>query len=190
MFENFKQYWNDYGLEFLAISSLIIIVCLFIYNWITNKNGSYSRGLRFNNNNFNNFNMPPKDSFYNYRQHTPRDSKLELACKYHLENIFGKPFYKIRPDFLKNPETGRNLEIDLFNKELALAIEIQGVQHYKFSPKFHLTQQNFIDQQYRDQLKAQKCRNFGITLIEIPYHIKEKDLRSYLMTKLREHRLI
>jgi hypothetical protein len=114
MFENFKQYWNDYGLEFLAILSLIIIVCLFIYNWITNKNGSYSRGLQFNKNYFNNFSMPPKDSFYNYRQHTPRDSKLELACKYHLENIFRKPFYKIRPDFLKNPETGRNLEIDLF----------------------------------------------------------------------------
>ena len=188
MFDKYKQLWNDYGMEILAFLSLIIIIILFIYNFITKKNGTFSKSLNFNKNIL--FRNLPKDSFYNYREHTLRDSKLELACKYHLENIFQKPFYKIRPNFLKNHETGRNLEIDLFNKDLGLAVEIQGIQHYKFSPRFHLTQQNFIDQQLRDQMKAQKCKNFGITLIEIPYNIKERELHSYLIKKLRENNFI
>jgi hypothetical protein len=95
MFEKYKQYWNDYGLETLAILSIIIIIVLFIYNWFSNKKGTYSEKP------ISKFNLPPKDSFYNYRQHTVRDSKLELLTKNHLETIFQKPFFKIRPEFLK-----------------------------------------------------------------------------------------
>ena len=113
-----------------------------------------------------------------------------MLVKYHIENIFNSPFYKIRPNFLKNEATGRNLEIDLFNKELGLGIEIQGIQHYKFSPRFHLSQQQFIEQQQRDQLKLHKCRQFGITIIEVPYHIKEKEVRNYLITQLKFHKFL
>lgn len=82
------------------------------------------------------------------------------------------------------------MEIDLFCKELNLAVEIQGVQHYKFSPKFHLTQQHFQEQQQRDQMKAHKCRQHGIRLIEIPYHVKDRDVRTYLQRKLREQGIL
>lgn len=184
MFEKYKQYWNDYGLEILAILSIIIIIVLFIYNWFTNKKGTYSDRP------ISKFNLPPKDSFYNYRQHTVRDSKLELLTKNHLETIFQKPFFKIRPEFLKNESSGRNLEIDLFNKELGLAVEIQGIQHYKFSPRFHLTPQQFLEQQQRDQKKALKCREYGIKLIEVPYYIKERDLYQFLIQKLKQERLL
>lgn len=184
MFEKYKQYWNDYGLETLAILSIIIIIVLFIYNWFTNKRGTYSERP------ISKFNLPPKDSFYNYRQHTVRDSKLELLTKNHLETIFQKPFFKIRPEFLKNESTGRNLEIDLFNKDVGLAVEIQGIQHYKFSPKFHLSSQQFIEQQERDQKKALKCRQYGIKLIEVPYYVKERDLYQFLIQKLKQEQLI
>jgi hypothetical protein len=107
-----------------------------------------------------------------------------------LETIFQKPFYKIRPDFLKNEQSGRNLEIDLFNKDLGLAVEIQGIQHYKFSPRFHLTPKHFEEQQQRDQQKALKCRQYGIKLIEVPYHVKERELYQYLIKKLRAERMI
>jgi len=185
MFETFQKYWNDYGLEFLAILSVSIIIILFMYNYATNKRGTYSNGSKRLY-----FGPPPKDSYYNYRDHTPRDSKLELLIKYHLEDIFREPFYKIRPDFLKNEATGRNLEIDLFNKNLGFGVEIQGIQHYKFSPRFHLSEQNFIEQQKRDQLKLRKCENIGIKIIEIPYHVKEKDARSYLIKQLRLKNLL
>lgn len=187
MFEQFKHYWEDYGLEGLAILAGIVIIVLFLYNWFTNKQGTYADNLSQFRSRSPTFGPMPKDPFMNYRQHTVRDSKLELSVKYHLEDMFQRPFYKIRPDFLKNEATGRNLEIDLFNKELNLAIEIQGVQHYKFSPKFHLTEQHFREQQQRDQIKAHKCRQYGIQLIEIPYHVKERDVRMYLQQKLREN---
>jgi hypothetical protein len=32
----------------------------------------------------------------------------------------------VRPDFLKNPATGRNLEIDCFNNQLKIGLEYQG----------------------------------------------------------------
>jgi hypothetical protein len=192
MFEKFNRYWEEYGLEGLAIFAGIVIIVLFLYNWFTNKQGTYSDGLSpsyFGSKTLS-FGPLPRDPFMNYRQHTVRDSKLELAAKYHLEDMFQLPFYKIRPDFLKNEATGRNLEIDLFCKELNLAVEIQGIQHYKFSPKFHLTEQQFQEQQQRDQMKAHKCRQRGIKLIEIPYHVKERDVRSYLQRKLREQGIL
>jgi len=179
--DNFSEYWKNHGFMFLSILSLVIIFILFIYNWWTDKRGTYNKPQKRL------FGPMPKDPFFNYRQHTVRDSKLELAAKYHLEDIFQSPFYKIRPDFLKNEATGRNLEIDLFNKECMLAVEIQGVQHYKFSPKFHLTEQHFHDQKKRDQMKAIKCRQYGIRLIEVPYHVKERDLRAFLHRELKKN---
>jgi hypothetical protein len=124
----------------------------------------------------NNFEMMP---------HTPKDSRLELQTKMHLETIFGRPFYKIRPDFLKNDVTGYNLEIDLYNDELKLAVEVQGDQHYKFTPFFHRNKEHFLNQRYRDEMKKVKCKDHGLTLIEIPYRIGEKRLKSYLLEQLR-----
>jgi hypothetical protein len=186
-----KEYWSNYGFEILAVLSISFILLLFIYNWYTNKTGSFTESSLIRNfiqRDTVTFGSPPRDPYYNYREHTPRDSKLELAAKYHLEQMFRKPFYKIRPEFLKNKHTGRNLEIDLFNKELNLAVEVQGVQHYKFSPRFHLTPKHFEDQVQRDQDKAMKCRQMGITLIEIPYNIKEENLKTFLMQQLRRER--
>lgn len=64
-------------------------------------------------------------------------SEVEYLCKKTIEKITKKEFFKVRPTFLKNPETNRNLELDLYNEELKLAIEFNGYQHYNFSPKFH-----------------------------------------------------
>lgn len=185
MFEDFKKWWNDYGFDVCTILAVTSIIILFIYNCITNKKGSYSTN-RIQQNSFVNID-PPKDKFFNYRQHTLRDSKLELSSKYHLESMFNRPFFKIRPEFLKNEHTGKNLEIDLYNHELRLAVEIQGIQHYKFSPRFHLSETQFIEQKQRDNMKKLKCTQFGIKLIEVPYNIKEKDVRNFLKKELNKH---
>jgi len=182
----FKQFWNDRGLEFLFAISIIIIIVLCFYNYLTGQQGTYTHqpnfstalgGMMFPD--------PPKDPYFNYRQHTVRDSKLELASKYHLEQLFQRPFYKIRPDFLKNEATGRNLELDLYNHELRLAVEVQGKQHYEYTPRFHMDASQLEGQHHRDQLKKKRCQQFGIRLIEVPYNIKEKNLRDYLLMKLR-----
>lgn len=184
IFSKIKDYWENNGFETLAIVCLVIILILCVYNVIFKNKGTYSDMalLKFKNNGGanrgNNRNME-------YMEHTPNDSRLELQTKFHLENIFKMKFYKIRPDFLRNEVTGHNLEIDLYNDDLKLGIEVQGDQHYKFTPFFHRNKETFMLQRYRDEMKKQKCEKEGITLIEIPYKVGEKGLKKYLVNQLR-----
>lgn len=184
-FRNLESTWDNYGFEIVAILSFLVIIILCIYNLIFKKEkGTYSKfklPYSLENNNIH------KNIHNNieYMEHTPNDSKLELQSKFILENIFKKPFYKIRPDFLKNDVTGYNLEIDLYNDDLKLAVEVQGDQHYKFTPFFHRNKDAFLNQKYRDVMKKEKCKNKGITLIEVPYSVGEKKLKSYLVKQLQ-----
>jgi hypothetical protein len=176
-----QDYWENYGFEILVFICVFIIIILCIYNFIFKTQGSYNeipflKKKKYNNNN---------NLELEYIQHTPNDSKLELQTKFLLETIFKVPFYKIRPQFLRNEVTGYNLELDLYNDDLKLAIEVQGDQHYKFTPFFHKNKDAFTMQRYRDEMKKQKCMKEGITLIEIPYKVGEKGLKKYLLTQLR-----
>lgn len=176
-----QNYWENYGFEILTVSCLIIIIILCIYNFIFKESGTYNE-IPLLKNKRNRNNNPIE---LEYIEHTPNDSKLELQTKFLLESIFKVPFYKIRPNFLRNEVTGHNLEIDLYNDDLKLAVEVQGDQHYKFTPFFHRNKETFLMQRYRDEMKKQKCIKEGITLIEIPYKVGEKGLKKYLLTQLR-----
>jgi hypothetical protein len=116
------------------------------------------------------------------RRLMPEVSKGEMQCKIYLERRFGKTFNKVRPDILKNSVTAHNLEIDLYNEELRLGIEYQGQQHYKYCPGIHRNMDHFRTQQYRDEMKRRLCKDNGITLIEVPYNIK--DIDTYLENEL------
>jgi hypothetical protein len=116
----------------------------------------------------------------------PKRQKNEERCREIFQDIFKQPFAKIRPDFLKNKKSGKNLELDGYNKDLKLAFEYQGAQHYNFTPYFHKTQEHFADQVYRDKLKQEICDEQGITLIVIPYNVPYQDLRDYIELKLSE----
>lgn len=98
-------------------------------------------------------------------------SKGEKLCKQAIEDIYGKPFYCVRPDFLKNPESGRNLEIDLYNDELRIGVEYQGIGHYQFPNPFHKTHEDFMNQIRRDQFKVDMCDLNNIYLISVPYNV-------------------
>lgn len=185
-----KNLWENYGFEIVTILSFLMIIIICIYNLIFKKesgtfskfkNPNYKSGIYTNPNN----NTRIDNADIEYIQHKPTDSRLELQSKFILEKIFKKPFYKIRPDFLKNDVTGCNLEIDLYNDELKLAVEVQGDQHYKFIPFFHRNKDAFLNQRYRDAMKKEKCKQKGITLIEIPYSVGEKKLQSYIIKQLQ-----
>ena len=103
-----------------------------------------------------------------------------------LEEILESPVQRnIRPDFLRNPETGKNMEMDCYNEEYAIAVEYNGIQHYKFPSVFYKSEKEFTDQVYRDRLKRKLCDENGIYLISVPYwvdmydteddHLKDKD---------------
>ena len=115
------------------------------------------------------------------------ESKGEKAAKLALQQIFKQEFGKIRPDFLRNKVTNKNLELDLFNENLMLAVEVQGRQHYEYVPFFHNNNYAvFRNQQYRDEIKRMICEKEGIRLIEVPYTVQPEDMEHYIRVKAVE----
>ena len=110
--------------------------------------------------------------------------KHEEKCRQILERIFHKPFPSVRPDWLKSPMTGKNLELDCYNQELRIALEYNGRQHYVYTPYFHKTRRDFHAQVHRDNWKRKRCRERGIHLIEIPYTVPENELEAFIRRKL------
>ena len=64
-------------------------------------------------------------------------SKGETECRKVLEKLFRKTFPNERPDFMFNSNTNHNLELDMYNRDLRLACEYNGIQHSKYIPYFH-----------------------------------------------------
>ena len=114
------------------------------------------------------------------------DSKGEIQARKCAEIIFSKPFIKIRPTMLKNKVTGYNLELDIYNEELGLAIEYNGKQHYKYTPFFHKNYEHFLNQKYRDEIKRMLCQQNGIKLIEVHYLTPLEDMETVLRVEARK----
>lgn len=76
----------------------------------------------------------------------------------HLLDCPGK-FISQRPDILKNPETGNNLELDGYNESAGLAFEygVEGDYAHKTDKQVE-----------RDRLKVELCKKARVTLIKIP----------------------
>jgi hypothetical protein len=118
-------------------------------------------------------------------QRTHYASNGEWHCARALHQLFPQyPFRKVRPTWLKNPETGHNLELDFYNDDLKLAIEYNGVQHYTFPNRFMRTKEEFIKQLRHDQIKKEVCQVRGVYLICVPYSIDGPDMPIYIYARL------
>ena len=71
--------------------------------------------------------------------------------------------YDSRPPFLTNPETGKNLEYDIFAPDWRWATEYQGDQHFSVTDLYPDKKQ-FQDRQKRDLLKVGLCKRNNIRL--------------------------
>lgn len=126
--------------------------------------------------------------------------KNEQRCRKILERIFGKPFPTVRPNWLKNPGTKRNLELDMYchklefvnkrgvTKRVRVAAEYDGKQHTAMT-NFHGSKKELLYQMKKDAYKTKRCKELGITLIRIPYWAKQ-DLEGYIFRKLEEADLV
>ena len=109
----------------------------------------------------------------------------ELETKAALERLFGVQFKKVRPSWLRNPATGRNLEIDCFNAVLRIGVEYNGIGHYAYPNPFHKTAEEFAAQLQRDELKKQLAEAIGITLLVVPFTVKRKGIEAFLKAELK-----
>ncbi|MHA1104358.1 MAG: hypothetical protein ACTSPN_01420 [Promethearchaeota archaeon] len=89
----------------------------------------------------------------------------ETICRQFLEHIFKRPFPKSYPPWLVN-KNGNQMEVDMYNKYLAVAGEYQGIQHRKKA--FGLTDKDIKKIQKEDAYKLEKCEENGVTLLQIP----------------------
>lgn len=90
--------------------------------------------------------------------------KLERLCRKIIQEITGLKIPKRRPKIPKG------LEIDGYTKDLKVAFEYNGKQHYKYIPYYHRNGiKDFLKQHLRDNIKNQLCDDNGIELINIPY---------------------
>jgi len=104
-----------------------------------------------------------------------------------LQLIFpGYSFKKVRPNWLKNPKTGRNLELDGYCPELKIAAEYNGQQHYVWPNFTKMSYQEFLQQVERDRLKLEICQNLKICLIRIPYTVPLNRIPLAVYSKLLE----
>ena len=114
-------------------------------------------------------------------------SKGEKMCRDTMEKIYGVPFKNIRPKWLKNPETGRCLELDCYNEKLKLAVEYNGEQHYVWPNGFkNQSYQDFLNQIKRDELKKNICDKSGVDLIVVPYNVPYHLIPTYIIYHLPE----
>lgn len=100
--------------------------------------------------------------------------KNESICRYIFESLFECKFIKCRPTWLINSKTNRKLELDGYNEQLKIAFEYDGEYHYKKTKKL-------INQQYRDNIKNELCKQNNINLIRIPYTIHKNNYQNYII---------
>ena len=107
---------------------------------------------------------------YEYRSNASKlHKKVGDALREHpvlkRYNIYQEyPVNKVNPDF----PNGRS-KIDWVIKDLLVCIEANGVQHYKFSPFFHKSEDDFRAQIKRDKEKKEAIEAAGYVYIEVRY---------------------
>lgn len=167
-----RRLWNKYGFELLLLGTIIFIIGYWFFYTRNLDYGTWSTEYKYHQS--------------QKRKHSPpKCSKGEAECRRVLENYFNAPFLNQRPSYLINPMTGRALEIDCYNEKLRLGCEYHGRQHFEYTPFMHKSREAFQNQKYRDQIKINKCRKLGITLIVVPYTIPIESIERYIIDKLK-----
>lgn len=203
MFRKFSRFWNKHGFNVLVIGTIIFFALYWLFITRHRDRGSYStsyyypppetnqNGLRVRNDNHAQWRKEdPYGSRPKKRPRVTQSSRGEETCRRYLEHIFERPFQKCRPPFLYNTVTSENLELDMYNSDLKLAVEYHGRQHYEYVPFLHNHSRiNFQNQKYRDEKKIDLCRQNGVTLIVVPYTVPLERIPSFLQQEIRRLRI-
>ena len=106
------------------------------------------------------------------------NSISEELTRFIFEEIYSKKFEKFK-FWHKN----HFIELDGYNKDLNIAFEYNGIQHYRKNG-FIRTDDQLKHQQYLDSLKVEYCEENNIKFVIIPYTINHYDIVDYLKREL------
>jgi hypothetical protein len=96
-------------------------------------------------------------------------SKYHKAAKVLLRELY--PLDRILEEVpLPGVVAQKTLFADFYLPLRQLLIEVQGEQHYKFTPVFHGTTSGYMAALKRDQAKREWCALNHLRLVELPYN--------------------
>ena len=116
-----------------------------------------------------------------------KKSKLHTSTLNLVRSLF--PGFVIEEE--TRVQTGKtSLPVDIVIRELKVAIECHGVQHFEFTAHFHRTPEDFSAQRQRDRIKYDALRNAGWSPLVIRYDEIEtmttKKLSKLILAAIKE----
>ncbi len=106
-------------------------------------------------------------------------SNLHKKARTLLQEVY--PLELILEEVLIPITNSVNLYLDFYIPSLKLSIEINGKQHYFYTPYFHKSKLNFLKAKVKDKNKKKWCELNNITPIHLKYNeekLWEKQLRK------------
>ena len=82
---------------------------------------------------------------------------------------------------------GDRLKLDVYCPSYKLGLEFHGIQHFKYSPLFFDSKDEFIEAQKRDAKKATLCAEQGIILVVFRYNdnISEENVYARILDAIK-----
>lgn len=106
-------------------------------------------------------------------------SYREAICRDILKTLYDLPVTRERPTWLKSPHSKFSLELDVYCKDSAVAVEYNGKQHYVFDSISDMT-----DKVEKDISKLRQTRSRSIHLVVVPYTVQAKDIFRHIVLSL------
>ena len=96
------------------------------------------------------------------------------------ETLLANITKKIFPDTIRqfSPKWIGKFQIDIYIPSLKIAVEYNGIQHYKAIEKFG-GEVKLLQQQARDEFVREKCKEYNVILLEWHYSIKVTEKNVY-----------
>ena len=202
-----KYFFNTEVLAFILI--MIVVVYVYFssqkqkkkYKFLGLGEDGWGNSFRGKNNEQDEFKSSLSDWWKTYGygyspkqkpKRKPKFNKHEERCREIFEKIYGQKFKTIRPGWLKNPVTNKNLELDGYCSKIitpigkGLAFEYDGKQHSVYNKHFHRSgTDEFKYQIKKDEWKNLKCKEYKVVLIRIPHFVAYEDLERYIVNTLK-----
>ena len=102
----------------------------------------------------------------------PRSS-YHLNARNILKQLF--PTVQVLEEVPVTLRKGKSISLDFFISQFRIVVEVHGQQHYKFTPMFHASAQDFIKQKKRDADLKEWCELNNFTYIELRYDEKPEE---------------